>query len=279
MNRSLVAILVAASTQLAVAQSVDKPLGKKEFAEGKSQYATGDYLGAAKHFVAAFKADPDPAYIFNVGQAYRRRAETKPATLVQDCQQSLFAYRRFLELLPEAPNRGEVDAYVKEMTACAGRLAQEPSPWDKPPDKPPVDKPPVDKPPVDKPPIDKPPVEHPSGPGMTSMRKLGIGVGAAGVIGCVVGAYFIKKSADLNRDKDKLQNDAIPDMQQGDELGQFDRRGEKAERNATIGFVVGGTMVLGGAALFLFGGSPSKEQKLTVAPSPQGAMVFGTFRF
>ena len=282
MNRSLVAIALAASTHLAFAQPVNKPLGKKEFAEGKTFYSTGDYLKAAQHFGAAYMADPDPAYIFNVGQAYRRRAEAKSGNVPLDCQQSVFAYGKFLEQLPEAPNRSEVEAYVKEMTSCAGRLVNDPSPWDKPVDKPPVDKPPVDKPPVDNPPVDKPPVdnpppiEHPSGPGMTSLQKAGLGIGVAGVIGSIVGVYFIKRSKDINSDKDIEEAKTPPDA---GKLKSFDKQGATAERNAAISLGIGGVMVLGGAALFVFGGSSTKEHKVTVAPSPQGAMVFGSFRF
>lgn len=281
MNRSLVAIALAASTHLAFAQPVNKPLGKKEFAEGKTYYSTGDYLSAAQHFAAAYNADPDPAYIFNVGQAYRRRAEAKAGDIPTNCQQSVFAYRKFLEQLPEAPNRSEVEVYIKEMTTCAGRLVTEPSPWDKQPEKPPVDKLPVDKPPVDKPPIDKPPIEPPieHGGGMTSMRKIGIGVGAAGVALSGIGFYFIKKSSNLNSDRAALENDMIPDAEQLGDFKKIDDRGATAERNAAITLSIGGAMVLGGAALFVLGGSSTKEHKVTVAPSPQGAMVFGSFRF
>ncbi len=275
MNRFLVSIALVASTHLVAAQPADKPLGKTEFAKGKSLYGTGDYLGAATHFAAAFKADPDPAYIFNVGQAYRRHAEAKSGNVSVDCQQSLFAYRKFLEQLPEAPNRGEVEVYIKEMTSCAGRLASEPSPWEP---RPPVDKPPVDNPPVEKPPLDKPPIEHASG-GMTTMRKIGIGVGAGGVIMGGVGLYFLKKTFDLNHDTDVLQHDGTSDDKQTAELRKLNERGASANFRGRVTGVIGGAMILGGAALFVFGGSSSKETKVTVAPSPQGAMVFGAFRF
>ena len=281
MKRSLAALILAASSQLAVAQAVDKNLGKQEFADGKAAYASGDYLKAALHFSNAYKADPDPAYIFNAGQAYRRRAEAKSGDVPHDCQQSLFAYRKFLELLPEAPNKSEVDGYIKEMTTCAGKLATEPSPWDAPVVKPPVEKPPTDNPPPPDRPIE-PPIEQPvrgSG-GLTTKQYAGIGVAAVGLVATGIGLVFAKKSADTNREKNNFINNVTnPTMADEEELDRFNDKGSSQETKGWVFGVAGGVAVIGGVVLFLTGGASAKEQKLTVAPSPQGAMVLGTFRF
>lgn len=282
MKRSLAALILAASSQLAVAQSVDKSLGKQEFAEGKTAYASGDYLKAALHFSNAYKADPDPAYIFNAGQAYRRRAEAKSGDVPHDCQQSLFAYRKFLDLLPEAPNKSEVDGYIKEMTTCAGKLASEPSPWDAPAVKPPVDKPPVDKPPPPDRPVE-PPIEKPVGGtgGLTTKQYAGIGIGAAGLVATGVGLFFAKKSGDTNTEKNRLLEEAgmNPSQEQRDALDDLNADGSSQETRAWVFGIAGGVAVIGGVVLFVTGGASAKEQKLTVAPSSQGAMVLGTFRF
>lgn len=282
MKRSLAALILAASSQLAVAESVDTSLGKQEFADGKAAYASGDYLKAALHFSNAYKADPDPAYIFNAGQAYRRRAEAKSGDVPHDCQQSLFAYRKFLDQLPEAPNKSEVDGYIKEMTTCAGKLASEPSPWDPPVDKPPVDKPPIDKPPPPDKPVE-PPIETPVGGsgGLTTKQYAGIGVGAAGLVATGVGLFFAKKSDDTNTKKDRLvaMVGGDPTDAERAELRGLNDEGSSQENKAWAFGIAGGVAVIGGVVLFLTGGASAKEQKLTVETSSQGAMVLGTFRF
>lgn len=283
MTRSLVAIPIVLAGSIAAAQPpVNKPLGKKQFAEGKITYAAGDYLGAAQHFEAAYKADPDPAYIFNVGQAYRRRAEAKSGTVDRDCQRSLFAYKKFLDQVVDAPNKAEVETYVKEMTECAGKLAQEPSPWDAPV-----------KPPPD--PgntgstgngngnlVVPPPIEESDQPGLSGKQKIGVGVGAAGVVTGVVALLLVKKTTDINNEKNAFEsrNPLGSRTKEADEtIRQFNRDGSAANSQAWATGIVGGVLVLGGGALFLFGGSSTKEHKITVAPSPRGAMVFGSFRF
>ncbi|MBA2543728.1 MAG: hypothetical protein H0V17_29060 [Deltaproteobacteria bacterium] len=278
MNRSIVAITIGLSAQLAVAEPVNKPAGKAAYAEGKKKYAEGDYLGAAASFDQAFRNDPDPAYIFNVGQAYRRRAEAKSGILEEDCFKSMTAYRQFLELIAEPPNRKEVDTYIKEMERCAGKLALEPvKPVDKPIDKP-IHKP-IDTP-IERP-IDKP-IESSRDP----KQLVGIGLGAAGVVACGFGIYFARLGARKAKEHDAIittanerpngQMDLTPTELSALEV--LDEEGHSADVKTYVAFGVGGAMVIGGTLLYLFSSS-STEQKVTVAPSRDGAMVFGSFRF
>lgn len=275
MKPFLVVTALAAFTQIATAEP-DKAAGKQRFAEGKTKYAAGDYRGAAEKFAAAYQADPDPAYLFNVGQAYRRSAEAKAGPIERDCQQAMLAYQQFLEQLPAATNRAEVEGYVKDMTACAGTLADS-----KPP---PADKPPVDPPPP--PPIDKPVAPaSTTAPKSDPKRMLGVGVGAIGLIACGVGAYYLKVGADRAGDFDAAAKEANAEMDAAAKVAARDRalaleaEGKAANRNATIGLVVGGALVTGGVVLYVLGGKPSKESALSVVPSRDGAMAFGMFRF
>ena len=121
MKRSLAALILAASSQLAVAQAVDKNLGKQEFADGKAAYASGDYLKAALHFSNAYKADPDPAYIFNAGQAYRRRAEAKSGDVPHDCDESV---RGGIVASPNATLCNRID-FIDRFFARSGDMADE----------------------------------------------------------------------------------------------------------------------------------------------------------
>lgn len=270
MRPILIAFALAALPQVALAQAPDKPLGKQRFSDGKVKYAAGDYRGAAELFAAAYKADPDPAYIFNVGQAYRRSAEAKSAGAPRDCQQAMFAYKKFLAQMPEAPNKTEVDGYIKEATACAGPLATE------------IIEPEPEKP-IDKP-IDKPipmPVEH---AGTSTLQWTGIGVGAIGVLALGVGIYYTKLGYDTGSEHDDLVagvnggTSVDPDRDRT-RIRELENLGPKQNTKAYAGWGVGGAMVIGGLLLYVLGDAKPKERTLVVAPSRDGAMVLGSFVF
>lgn len=275
MKPTLIAIALAASTQVAVAQSPDKPLGKQKFADGKLKFAAGDYGGAAALFEAAYKADPDPAYIFNVGQAYRRSAEAKSGVVEKNCQKAMHAYKKFLDQMPAAPNKDEVDGYIKDMRACAGKLADEPV---EKPIEPPVEKP--IEPPIEKP---LPPVEKPIERPTSSKRVVGIGVAAAGAVVVGVGALFLRKASATADDFDALvkqiNTDNLPDDPRREQAKDLDDKGHGYDTKGIVSLSIGGAMVIGGVVLYMMGGSSTTEQKITVAPSRDGAMVLGAFRF
>lgn len=281
MKSTLIAIALVASSQIALAQP-DKPLGKQKFADGKVKYAAGDYRGAAELFEAAYKADPDPAYIFNVGQAYRRSAEAKSASAPRDCQKSMRAYKKFLAQMPEAANKAEVDGYIQVTTACAGALATEPEIVE------PVDKPPIEKPPIEKPPIENPPIEKPIERGGTDPKRYaGIGLGAAGAIVLGIGLYYTYAVYKTGKDHDERVGDVngppiLPEGPERDlalaDIAEFDRVGKQQQTRARVFAGVGGALLAGGAILYVLGG-PKAEQKVVLAPSKDGAMVLGSFRF
>lgn len=276
MKSIAIAIVLAASSQLALAQP-DKALGKQKFADGKVKYAAGDYRGAAELFEAAYKADPDPAYIFNVGQAYRRSAEAKSVSAPRDCQRSMRAYKKFLAQMPEAANKAEVDGYIQDTTACAGALATEPEIVE------PAESPPIEKPP---PPIEKP-IEKPIERGGTDPKRYaGIGLGVAGAIVLGVGVYYTYAVYKTGKDHDKRVGEVNgPPRLEGDALSEgladikaFDEKGASQQTKARVGWAIGGALLAGGAVLYVLGG-PKAEQKVVVAPSKDGAMVLGSFRF
>jgi hypothetical protein len=273
MRSTLIAIALASASQVALAQAPDKPLGKQKFADGKVKYAAGDYRGAAELFEAAYKADPDPAYIFNVGQAYRRSAEAKSPGAPRDCQKAMLASKKFLAQMPEAPNKPEVDGYIKETTACAGSLATEmvePVPIGKPIERP------IEKP-IERP---LPPVEH---AGTSTLQWTGLGVGGVGAVVLGIGIYYTVKGYQTGSEHDDLVNqvmDGTSTDQDRDKarIRQLEDLGPKQNTKAYAGWGIGGALVIGGALLYVLGGKP-KEQKLLVAPSKDGAMVLGSFRF
>src|ERR1700759_212421 len=109
MSRAVIFALLLAATAHA-----DTGKAKEIYAEGEKLYAQGRYLEAAARFRAAYDAEPDPVYLFNVAQAYR---------FGEDCVQSATYYKQFLEKVPEAPNADKVRGWIDEQDACAKQKA------------------------------------------------------------------------------------------------------------------------------------------------------------
>ena len=260
MKRLALALAIVGTARLADA-GPDKGAGQTSFAAGKELYAKGDYLGAAKKFEDAYSKDPDPAYIFNAGQAFRRSAQQKAGSVQLDCARSAKAYKEFLRLVPKSPNRTEVEAYATEMARCAGSTKV-------PDDKPPVDKPPIDKPPIDKPPIDKPPIDKP--PNANSpLEIVGLVVGGVGLVGLGAGGYFALHALDLARQHDSTSDAA--------EATRLDKEGHTANVREVTSFVIGGAVLATGVVLYVVGRRSSREQRLTIAPTRGGATLLVRF--
>jgi tetratricopeptide (TPR) repeat protein len=84
------------------------------YAEGQRRYGAEDYRGAAAQFVSAYELEPDPAYLFNIGQAYR---------LGGRCGDAARYYRKFLVEVPRAPNAGAVAVYLRDLEPCVAKEA------------------------------------------------------------------------------------------------------------------------------------------------------------
>jgi outer membrane protein assembly factor BamD (BamD/ComL family) len=81
---------------------------RRHYDEGSTAYSLGDFTHAAEEYKAAYKAKPDPAFLYNIAQAYR---------LANDAPNALFFYRSFLHNLPDAPNRQEVEDRIAKLEA------------------------------------------------------------------------------------------------------------------------------------------------------------------
>lgn len=81
---------------------------KSHFERGSVLFDLQRYDEAATEYEAAYEARPDPALLFNLGQAYR--AARKP-------ERAIRAYTSFLRRTPQAKNRAEIEARIEEMKA------------------------------------------------------------------------------------------------------------------------------------------------------------------
>ena len=80
---------------------------RAEVAAGTAAYNLGYYEDAARHYEEAYRQVPDPALLFNVGQAYRLAG--KP-------DRAITAYRSYLRTAPaDAANRSQVEKRIPEL--------------------------------------------------------------------------------------------------------------------------------------------------------------------
>ena len=82
------------------------------FEEGNRLYNLGSFSQALAAFQDAYLARPDAAFLFNEGQCLRQLGSWK---------EEIFAYRRFLTARPDAPNRADVERYIRDAEAELAR--------------------------------------------------------------------------------------------------------------------------------------------------------------
>jgi tetratricopeptide (TPR) repeat protein len=76
------------------------------FEKGTRLYSVGDYEDALKEFKAGYVEEADASFVYNVAQCYRQ---------LNQLNQALFSYRRFLSLAPDTPLRPDVERKIEEL--------------------------------------------------------------------------------------------------------------------------------------------------------------------
>ena len=254
------AVLVAAAPVLA-----DKAKGDAEALAGQKLYEGGKYHDAAVHFVAAYEADPQPAYLFNIAQAYR---------FAKECTNAAKYFRLFLDATKqvEAQNLDKVHHYLDEMDACAKTEAP-PAP------APPAPQPVVAPAPV---PATVPQHDEPADPGH-GKRTLGLAIGAAGIVGLAAGAYFTHRVSAISDEAQAWENancttaSACPADVRKMQQDAFASKGSSAETKEVVAYSLGGAALVTGAVLYMLG--RGGEEHVAAVPTSGGAMVLGAFRF
>jgi hypothetical protein len=105
----VLAVAGGAFVRPALAAEADKAAARAHFEAATRLYEVHDYAKALEEYKAAYLAKPDPAFLFNMGQCYKKLG--KPA-------QALEFYRDYLRKTPPGdPNRANIEARVRELEA------------------------------------------------------------------------------------------------------------------------------------------------------------------
>jgi tetratricopeptide (TPR) repeat protein len=110
-----VVVWVAVCASAARADSV-KEAARAEWEHASVEYTLGHFDAAARSYEEAYRLLPDPALLFDLGQARRRAGATEAA---------ISAYRSFLRLSP--PDVADRDIAEKRIRELEAALAAKPS--------------------------------------------------------------------------------------------------------------------------------------------------------
>jgi tetratricopeptide (TPR) repeat protein len=94
-------------------------LAHKHFQLGRDHYALGEYELAAREFEQGYANDPQPLFLYNVGQSARRAGQPDKA---------IAYYRRYLDAAPHAIERPEIEGYLRELERAPHAAASLPPP-------------------------------------------------------------------------------------------------------------------------------------------------------
>ena len=109
------AFLMVLGLATTTARADDVALARQHYQKGTTLYELSKFSEAAAEYEEAYKAKPDPALLFNIGQAYRLAGKLEPA---------LRSYRSYLHKLPDASNRAEVEAHIARLQQAIDEQAK-----------------------------------------------------------------------------------------------------------------------------------------------------------
>jgi len=239
-------------------------------------YDIREYDKALVEFKSAYLAQPDPAFLFNIGQCYRKLGQN---------QQALNFFQEYLKKAsPDDPNRSQVEARVRDIEAEAKLKAEEaqaaaaatPAPAPAPEVVPPAPTP-ATAAVAATPTAPAASVEQaisvnttPEGSGR-GLRIAGIACGAAGLVSVGIGIYYYTRARSLSDSVTNSQNPKASD----------DQAGRDAQTMQWVFYSVGAGALAAGTVLYWLGW-PTKESSRTVAvpmvgPGLAGISAQGTF--
>jgi tetratricopeptide (TPR) repeat protein len=103
------AIFLCMAALPAKAAESDKVVARAHYETGTRLYDVREYADALKEYKAAYIAKPDPAFLFNIGQCYRKMGKNAEATDF---------FQQFLKKAPpDDPNRTLVEARIRNIEA------------------------------------------------------------------------------------------------------------------------------------------------------------------
>jgi tetratricopeptide (TPR) repeat protein len=216
---------------------------RQHYKDGLAHYDAGEYDQAIAEFRQAWDATHSPPLLFDLAQCYRLKGDTAQAARL---------YHAYLSAFPEAPNRDDVEARLRELEgplfpARAKPVCAAVAPAHE--------------------------IDRTAGHGK---KVSGLIVGASGVAMAATAVYFGLRAQD-----DADQIGAIVARQ-----GKWDATaralyddGDRAQTTANVLYIAGGAAVVSGAVLYWLGWRDAHATNLAIAPLPGGTAIALSGRF
>src|SRR5262245_19007672 len=102
----IMCLAVAVPSRTASADDPATRAARRHFERGEKLFALGKFDEALEEYQSAFDAKPLPGFLYNIGQCYRN---------LNDLDQAIFSFKKYLKLDPEATNREAVEQLITEL--------------------------------------------------------------------------------------------------------------------------------------------------------------------
>jgi tetratricopeptide (TPR) repeat protein len=227
------------------------------FKAGEAFFAIGDYDRAFAEYNEAYRLVPKPQLLFNIGSAYRRKAETTHA--VDDMRAAVKYYQAYLDAEPKG--KGASDA--RQFIAVLGKAIDEAPPPEPAPTAQPASSPASPAPPEPAPAPPPAPIVAVPAPlpvADVAPRDTGRSLRIAGLVAAGVGVALVATGVVFGLQA-KSANDDLAALRAGDMWDQARyESAEAAQRNMYIFAGGGAAAIAGGAVLYFFLGRPPAVQ-------------------
>ena len=242
-------------------------------AAGDRHFDLGEYDAAIEKYREAYRLEPLPGLLYNLGQAYRLKGDCVTATLM---------YRNYLRLDPGTRHRALVEQHLESLAGCAaeqeasGAIAAitEGSETEPPPPEEVV----VAEESAPPPPPPEPElvvVRSRERPGR-ARRVAGLVSAGAGVVAIAAGAYF---AVDATRAADEVSR-GFADGATWADLEAIDARGRRSEVLGVGLLATGAAALACGATLYTLGWRADRRAAhAVIVPTEGGAGVEVSWRF
>jgi tetratricopeptide (TPR) repeat protein len=246
--RAVIIAIAVALAAPAAAQPAPSGTAAEHYERGRRLYDVASYQEAIAEFKLAYTLEPDPSYLFNIAQAYR---------LDGDCAAAADFFKRFLKADPTSDRRTKI-----------AKLNAECKPREQPVE------PPVVTPDTGARPTPEPPPAPPPDPGKT--RRI------VGLVTAIGGGVLLATGGALAYNVSSLESqieDACSTQCDWEDVRGLDDKAHTRSTLSTVAFITGGAAVIGGTALYLWGRRMTREARVAIIPTSDGAFASAAFDF
>ncbi len=114
MRIGCIVLLIALGASSARGEDPDEEIARAHFQTGLTYYDSDRFAPAVKEFLEAYRLSHRPALLFNIARSYEK---------LDDAGRATFYYKRYLEALPKAPEKHQIQNTLARLAPRTGTLA------------------------------------------------------------------------------------------------------------------------------------------------------------